>query len=86
MLSPNEKNRINLKIAVKLQLNIRYSMIDECYDSDVTFLRKTENLAKYTNSYQFAYFKTILLFNLTSVTRLGNLLEFGQLFKAFGNN
>ena len=67
-------------------LNIPCSMIDECYDSDVTFLRKTENLAKYTNSYQFAYFKTILLFNLTSVTRLGNLLEFGQLFKAFGNS
>ena len=22
----------------------------------------------------------------TSVTRLGNLLDFGQLFKAFGNN
>ena len=24
--------------------------------------------------------------NTTSVTRLGNLLDFGQLFKAFGNN
>ena len=48
MLSPNEKNRNNLKIAVKLQLNIRYSMIDECYDSDLTLLRKTENLVKYT--------------------------------------
>ena len=27
-----------------------------------------------------------LLLDIVSVTRLGDLLDFGQLFKAFGNN
>ena len=30
--------------------------------------------------------KSISLFNVTSVTRLGDILGFGQLFKAFDNN
>ena len=30
--------------------------------------------------------ETILYMAATSVTRLGDLLDFGQLFKAFGNN
>ena len=28
----------------------------------------------------------VILLHLSSVTRLGNLLDFGQSFKAFGNN
>ena len=32
------------------------------------------------------YFETQELYLGASVTRLGDLLDFGQLFKAFGNN
>ena len=31
-------------------------------------------------------FPTMIMWILTSVTRLGNLLDFGQLFEAFDNN
>ena len=30
--------------------------------------------------------ETTCLYVISSVTRLGDLLDFGQLFKAFGNN
>jgi len=45
------------------------------------------NLDIYFESYRDIYFNTYLDTYLdASVTRLGDLLDFGQLFNAFGNN
>ena len=45
------------------------------------------NLDIYFESYRDIYFNTYLDTYLdASVTRLGDLLDFGQIFKAFGNN
>ena len=46
------------------------------------FLVSFQSILKFYTSFLPRY----LLWKETSVTRLGNLLDFGQLFKAFGNN
>ena len=44
------------------------------------------HLSCYSSSRIFGYKNHLSLSNLSSVTRLGDLLDFGEVFKVFGNN
>ena len=49
-----------------------------------TILYLTKNT--FTNSINFLFHLTATISIIPSVTRKGDFLDFGQLFKAFGNN